>query len=165
MGGIFVKTALLVVDMQKEFFQDEKSKDSLMSALDYINYSINIFRESKQPIIFVQDKETTDEGYQIYEEVDVQKDDSKISKYFSNSFWQTELEELLHKLKVEFLVICGFAAEYCILATYNGAMERGFEATLLQHGIASSNSNHVSFIQNICGTTSIKTMEYFLKSK
>lgn len=158
-----MSVALLVVDMQKEFFLDEKCKESMISALEYINYSIDIFRKSEQPIIFIQDKETSEEGYEVYDEVDAQKNDARISKYDSNSFWKTDLEELLHSLEVEFVVICGFAAEYCVYATYNGAMERGFEPTLLQHGVASSNQKHTAFIQDICATTSIKALEYFLK--
>jgi nicotinamidase-related amidase len=137
----------------------------MISALEYINYSIDIFRKSEQPIIFIQDKETSEEGYEICDKVDIQKNDTAISKYYSNSFWKTDLEELLHKLEVELVVICGFAAEYCVYATYNGAMERGFEPTILQHGVASPNKDHAIFIQNICRTTSIKTLEYFLKEK
>jgi nicotinamidase-related amidase len=95
--------------------------------------------------------------------LDLEDSDIRVSKFYSNSFWNTELEEHLHKLDIELVVICGFAAEYCVYATYNGAMERGFEPTILQHGIASSNQSYVGFIQNICSTTSITTLEYFLK--
>lgn len=157
-----MKIALLVVDMQKEFFQDDKCKDGLMAALEYINYSIGVFRKAENPVIFIQDKETSEAGYGIFEDVEVRENDARISKLYSNSFWETALEELLHKLEIELVVICGFAAEYCVYATYNGAMERGFNVALLQHGVASSNQNYAGFIQNICSTTSINTLEYFL---
>lgn len=158
-----MKAALLVVDMQKEFFQNEKCKDSLMEALEYVNYSIGVFRKAESPVIFIQDKETSEAGYDIFDDVEVQENDVKVSKLYSNSFWETALEELLNKLEVKLVVICGFAAEHCIHATYNGAMERGFDVALLQHGVASSNQNYAEFIQNICSTTSINTLEYFLK--
>lgn len=159
-----MKIALLVVDMQKEFFKDEKCKEGLMAALEYINYSIDVFRKSENPIIFIQDKETSEAGYDLYEELDIQKKDIRVSKTFCNSFWETDLEEQLHKLEIEFVVICGFAAEYCVYATYNGAMERGFEYTLLQNGVASPSQKHADFIQSICRTTSIQALEYFLKA-
>lgn len=159
-----MKIALLVVDVQKEFFKDEKCKESLLPALEYINYSISIFRKAEKPIIFIQDMEASEEGFELYDGLDVQKDDIRISKAFCNSFWKTELEETLCKLEVEFVVISGFAAEYCVYATYNGAMERGYGTTLLQHGIAGPNQKHVGFIQDICKTTSIKTIEYFLET-
>lgn len=159
-----MKAALLVVDMQKEFFQDEKSKESLMAALEYVNYSIDVFRKAKRPVIFIQDEETSEAGFELHEELDIHADDKRVSKVYSNSFWKTNLEELLQEHDIDFVVICGFAAEYCVYATYNGAMERGFEPTLLQHGVASKNQKHVNFIQNICQTTSIATMEYFFKA-
>ncbi len=160
-----MKAALLVVDMQKEFFGEEGSKPSLMAAVEYINYSMDIFRKAGCPVIVVQDSEAQGEGFQVYEGLTVQPGDARIVKDYGNAFWKTELEELLHKQGIEFVAICGYAAEYCIHATYNGARERDFEPTLIQHAIAGPNPQHVGFIQNICRTTSIMVLDYFLNGK
>ena len=159
-----MKTALLVVDMQKEFFQEAKSRDGLMEALAYVNYAIGVFREAECPVIFIQDKDASGEGFELYEELYVQEDDIRISKTHCNSFWNTPLEEELHKLGVEMVVVCGYAAEYCVYGTYNGAMERGFEPAILQHGIASAEPKYAAFIQDVSRTVSIMTLKYFLKN-
>jgi nicotinamidase-related amidase len=160
-----MKAALLVVDMQKEFFQEEGSRPSLMEAVPYINYSIDIFRKAGCPVIFVQDKETTEEGFEVYEGLKVEPTDARIAKEYGSAFWKTELEELLHKQGIEMVAICGYAAEYCVHATYNGAMERDFVPTLIQRAIAGPNPQHIGFIQNICRTTSIMVLDYFLNGK
>lgn len=42
---------------------------------------------------------------------------------------------------IDLLILSGYAAEHCVLFTYNGALERGFKAVLLQNGILSSQSD------------------------
>ncbi|HEY2494346.1 MAG TPA: cysteine hydrolase, partial [Paenibacillus sp.] len=39
------------------------------------------------------------------------------------------------------VIIAGFAAEHCVLFTYNGAIERGFKPVILQQGILSTQSD------------------------
>ncbi|WML49949.1 isochorismatase family protein [Neobacillus sp. PS3-34] len=162
-----MNTALIVVDMQNAYFGMDNCRKSLQGILGYVNYSIHKFREADQPVIFIQDEDPGVEspGYDLYEKMDADKTDIFISKRFSNSFWQTDLENILKDLNVGMVLICGFAAEYCVQATYQGAMERGFEPALLQHGIASSNEKYVDFVQDIYRTTSIKVVEYMFKTK
>lgn len=161
--------ALLVVDMQNDFFENEDSKKSLNEALGVVNFSIHVFREANQPIIFIQDEDAGEgpgsNGYQLHKGLNAEDTDVYISKKFSNSFWKTNLEEKLKELNVGMVLICGFAAEYCVQATYQGSMERGFEPALLQHGVASIDPKYISFVQEIYRTTSIKVMQYMLENK
>ncbi|NHM31584.1 cysteine hydrolase family protein [Neobacillus terrae] len=162
-----MKTALLVVDLQNAYYAMEESKKSLKGILGYVNYSILKFREADQPIIFIQDEEAGvgTHAFDLYEKLDADKTDIFISKRYSNAFWQTELENILKDLNVGMVLICGFAAEYGVQATYQGAMERGFEPALLQHGIASTNEKYVDFVQDIYRTTSIKVVEYMFNTQ
>ncbi|WP_325176576.1 cysteine hydrolase family protein [Paenibacillus alkalitolerans] len=66
-----------------------------------------------------------------------------MTKEYSNAFWKTELDQILISHGVELVIISGFAAEHCVLFTYNGAKERGFEPILLQQGILSSNNDAI----------------------
>lgn len=161
------KAALLVVDMQKEFFGYKEAQSSLQEALEYINYMIEKFREAGQPVIFIADEEAgggkESEGYELSDELDYTEEDIFISKTHCNSFWNTELDSKLKELGVELVVVCGFAAEYCVYGTYNGAMERGYRPVLLQHGIASTNKEHLKMIEDICNTASYAVLEYILK--
>lgn len=160
--------ALVVIDMQTEFFKKDESRISMKQSLEYINYVIDMFRKANRPIIFVADEEAGEgigsEGYQLYHELNFTSDDVQISKCFCNSFWDTKLDYILKEQGVELVVICGFAAEYCVYATYNGAIERGYNALILQHGIASTNTKYISMIETISNTISYPALEYMLDS-
>lgn len=160
--------ALIVVDMQTEFFMKEDSQTSMNRSIEYVNYVIDMFRKANRPIIFVADEEAGEgigsEGYQLYPDLNFTSNDVLISKSFSNSFWNTKLDNILREQNVELVVICGFAAEYCVYATYNGAMERGYKALILQNGIASTNTKYVNMIETISNTISYPALEFMLDS-
>lgn len=65
---------------------------------------------------------------------------------------------------VEFLVISGFAAEYCVLFTYNGARERGFGVALLQHGIGGLSKERVKDTQLIRSVISYDAVDFLIKA-
>ena len=49
-----MEPALLVIDVQKAFFDDPVTKKSLDNAIEYINAAIEIFRKNNNPIICIQ---------------------------------------------------------------------------------------------------------------
>jgi len=159
--------ALLIIDMQKGFLDNQICYPSVDATLEYVNATIELFNEAKQPIFIIQDEDAKDEpGPDSYELVDsLTKEISNlntISKKYSNAFWKTPLEEKLKKLGTEFLVVTGFAAEGCVNCTYNGALERGFHAVLLKNGITSYKEKWVQFVQEICSTISYSTLKLLL---
>ncbi|MFD0697405.1 cysteine hydrolase family protein [Paenibacillus sp. GCM10027628] len=136
-----MKIALLVIDMQKVFLQS-LPQNTVSSACEYINYVASILRAKGHPIIHIQDVE--DAGTIIPElldfipEINREQEELVVTKTYSNAFWKTELEQILADREIGFVVVAGNAAEYCVLSTYNGAIERGFKTAILQHGIVSS---------------------------
>lgn len=133
--------ALLVVDMQNSLLQNKIEKDSLDHACEYINYVSDLLRTRGHLIVHIQDVEGVDVGfpkdYELIPEIHTEENDIKITKENSNAFWQTELEQVLLDHQVELVIVSGFAAEDCVLFTYNGAIERGFNAVMLQDGLLS----------------------------
>jgi len=93
----------------------------------------------------------------------VSDSDFFVQKSFSNAFWETELDSILKREGVDCVVISGFAAEYCVLFTYNGAVERGYNAFLLQNGIAGFSDDEIRRIQLLRSVVSYDALEYFLK--
>lgn len=158
--------ALLIIDMQKEFSKMEPCKDMLFNALEYINEVGHIFRKAGKPIIIIQDEEAGDgpgsEGYELMDDLEIMDSDIHLSKIYSNSFWKTDLEKILKSLDVEFVVVSGFAAEHCVLFTYNGALERGFGASILQHGIAGFDKDRLKDTQDTRAIISYQALEYML---
>jgi len=53
-----MKPALLVIDIQKEFFkEDPDTERSLNNSVEYVNYVIPFFREKNLPVVFIQHKD------------------------------------------------------------------------------------------------------------
>ena len=55
-----------------------------------------------------------------------------IHKHFNSSFEQTTLEEELARLGATHIALAGAATNWCIRATAYGALERGYDLTLVQ---------------------------------
>ncbi|MBP7237141.1 MAG: cysteine hydrolase [Petrotogaceae bacterium] len=158
-----MKPALLIVDMQNGCRNDTKAKDDFETAVSYINAVSQIFREKGFPVVIVQDAGVGEgTNFEVVKEINVSANDLYIKKEFGNSFWKTNLDTLLKDLGVDFLVISGFAAMYCILATYNGALERGYKCTLLQNGIAGYEIDEAAMVSKSRPIVSYTAIRYFL---
>lgn len=62
-------------------------------------------------------------------------------------------------------MIAGFAAEYCVTFTANGAVERGFHAAILQRGIISTKTDAIHFIYRDRHVISYPVIEFMLNAK
>src|SRR6185437_2404065 len=124
--------ALLVVDMQNEFFAPgSPAAGSLAVAAEYINAAIGLFRRAKAPVVVVSDIEEPlrvpgSELFGLHPSVAAEPSDLRIDKRFGNAFWKTDLDELLRARSIDMVIVSGFCAEFCVLATYRGAVERGY---------------------------------------
>ncbi|SEC26355.1 isochorismatase family protein [Paenibacillus sp. GP183] len=146
-----MKMGLLVVDMQKIFLHDPKEKLDVREACEHINYVSGLLRGKDQMVIHIQDMEgsnedTDPEAREFISEITVGPKDIRITKEYSNAFWKTNLEQVLREHEIGFVVVAGFAAEYCVTFTANGAMERGFQAAILQRGIVSTKPDAINSI-------------------
>jgi len=143
-----MKIGFLIIDMQNIFLQDRNEVLNVEKACEYINYVADLIRSKNHLVVHIQDMEQSNEvsSYllSIIPEIKVEKEDIRITKEDSNAFWNTELEQILKENGVDLVIIAGFAAEHCVLFTYNGAMERGFKPVILQNGILSTKSDVIT---------------------
>lgn len=163
-----MKPALLIIDIQNKFFNRSKAcSDSLKSAIEYINAAIDLFRKKNLPIVVIQHK--TEEqnlvpgqpGFDVPKSVKVEPQDLSVVKTYGNSFTKTGLAEKLRELGVDTVLVTGFSAEYCVLSTYRGAQDFDFTPIILKGSLASDNSEHIRFVEEISETISygaLKTM-------
>ena len=162
-----MKTALLIIDMQNGCYDYTEEKRLFKDAAEYINEVSAMYREKGLPVIVIQDREVGDgegsEAFEVHESVHVEPTDIRVHKTFSNSFWQTNLDDVLKEHDVELLVLSGFAAEYCVTFTFGGGLERGYEPVLLQHGIAGIEKEAVYHTQRIRPLISHRTLGYMLE--
>lgn len=161
----FNKTALLVVDMQKCFLKQYPDRTRLADVCEHINYAAGLLRKRGFTVVHIQDVESadslTEDELGFIPEIEIEPDDVHVRKIFSNAFWKTDLDTRLRERGVGFVIVCGFAAEHCVLFTYNGAVERGYKTAILQNGIAGLREGGVLSVYLDRNLVSIPVLEFF----
>lgn len=135
-----MKIAMLIIDMQVGLMQESPDlPQRAEKACEHINYVASLLRSNRQLVAHVQDNEQQEDetAFAIIPQVVQEPEDLYIRKTWSNGFWKTELESMLLAREIDFVIISGFAAEHCVLFTFNGAVERGFKTAILQKGVVS----------------------------
>jgi len=150
-----MKPALLVVDVQKAFFKNAETTQSLNQAIIQLNAGIDLFRQKQLPIFCVQHINEESgvlpgrEGFDLPESLNILPTDPHIHKTYGNAFNKTSLDQLLKEQNVDTLIITGYCAEYCILSTYRGALDLDYTPVILRGAIASRNPSNIPFVENV----------------
>ena len=150
------KLALLVIDVQKEFFTiSPATAQSLNDAIEYINAAIALFRDKHLPVICIQHMDEDEnlvpgeEGFDLPEELDILPTDLHIHKTYGNAFNKTSLEDELRELGVDTVVVTGSCAEYCVLSTIRGAEDLDLTPIILRGSLASVILENIKFVESI----------------
>ncbi|MDM5153140.1 cysteine hydrolase family protein [Bacillus sp. DX1.1] len=141
-----MKTALLLVDIQNDYFPNGKMElRSAVEASEYASQLLQYFRETNQPIFHIQHVSTKEsatfflpntEGVHIHENVRPLRDETVILKHYPNSFRETTLLEQLQQIDIEKVIICGMMTHMCIDATVRAAFDFGFSCTVVHDACA-----------------------------
>ncbi|MGD2177783.1 MAG: isochorismatase family cysteine hydrolase [Anaerolineae bacterium] len=165
-----MKPALLVVDVQQEFFEfSPTATQSLKNAVEYINAAIELFRKKELPVICVQhvDEERGvvpgEAGFDLPDELDILPSDLHIHKTYSNAFNKTPLEDELRERGADTVIITGFAAEYCVLSTCRGAQDLDLTPIILRGSLASDRLEHIRFVESISDLVSYGALRKILE--
>jgi nicotinamidase-related amidase len=138
-----MKAALLVVDLQRIFLDHQKDALRVPDTCSAINEASRLFRANQQPVVHIRDiQRRTADNHEIFgfvSDIDVAPEDVLVEKWAHNAFWDSALHGMLQQAGVGLVVISGFAAENCVLATYFGALENGYKTAILQKGVTSRN--------------------------
>jgi nicotinamidase-related amidase len=132
-----VRTALLLVDIQREYFLGGAMPlEGPVEAAAQARKLLAHFRSNHLPAIFVQhvsiDPEATSfvpgsPGVSLYRSIRLLPGEAIVRKHYPNAFRDTNLLELLRADEVTRLVICGMMTHMCIDATTRAACDDGFE--------------------------------------
>lgn len=142
----FMRTALLMVDIQNDYFPGGnhelvRSTEASIKAKKLLE----TFREKKLPVIHIQHISTRSgatyfvqntPGVRFNENVMPLPGEIVIIKHFPNSFRNTELLDVLKKAGVGRLVICGMMTHMCIDSTTRAAFDLGFDCMVAQDACA-----------------------------
>jgi nicotinamidase-related amidase len=97
--------------------------------------------------------------------VAVNESDPRIIKNYSSAFTKTKLDALLKQKGCNALFLCGLSAVGCVLATYYGAMDRGYDAFMVSEGLISHNAKYTDVIRDICNTVHFEKMKSMIEKK
>lgn len=146
-----MKAAFLIIDMQKKFVNDsQKYFPELKHVADHIDHVASFFRKRSLPVIFIYDEESCKPGDPEFEFTDLivkQETDKTILKMHGNSFKETELENIIKSMGIDFILISGFKAEACVLSTIHGAIDRNISFAVLRDGILSTSEDGAAFVE------------------
>ncbi|MCB9420506.1 MAG: isochorismatase family protein [Ardenticatenaceae bacterium] len=127
------KQVLLVVDVQVGVMRNAWDAPRIIGN---IGTAVAKARKQGVPVIWVQ--HTDDElafgtpDWQLVPELAAAEGEIRIDKQFNSSFEQTSLEETLAQFGVTRIVLAGAATNWCIRATAYGALDRGYDLTLIK---------------------------------
>ena len=128
------QAVLLIVDVQVGVMRDAWQAAQV---IQNINMAVERARSQAVPVIWVQhsDNELVYDSpdWKLVPELSPAADDIQIHKQFNSAFEQTPLEETLARLGATHIVLAGAATNWCIRATAYGALERGYDLTLIKN--------------------------------
>jgi nicotinamidase-related amidase len=88
-------------------------------------------------------------GFELPDRLHILNSDVHIHKTYGNAFNKTPLADELRQLGVDTVIITGFCAEYCVLATYRGAEDLDLTPIILRGSLASNSLEHIRFVESI----------------
>jgi nicotinamidase-related amidase len=130
-----VKTALLIVDIQKFYFPGDGpglvNADAAALAAKEV---LQIFRDQQQLVVHVRHQSAR--GFDIHPFVAPLSPEKVITKQEVNSFYKTDLLGYLKGNSVNKLIIIGMQTQMCLEAAVRAAHDFGFECTVVQEACA-----------------------------
>lgn len=125
-------TAVIVVDVQNGVLARSPNRDTVVANIAAV---VDKARAAGAPVIWVRHEseqlaKDTD-PWRIVPELVPADDEPIIAKRYGDSFEDTELEDVLARLKVGKLVVTGAQTDACVRSTLHGAFTRGYDTTLV----------------------------------
>ena len=141
-----MKTALLVIDIQKDYFPDgkfplvnpeaaaKKAYELLQCFREHNGHHVHVQHISLEPdaTFFIRG----DSGSDIHDLVAHFEGEPIVYKHEPNSFLNTELLDLLKGWEIERVVVCGMMTHMCVDATARAASDLGFELIVAEDACA-----------------------------
>ncbi len=128
------KGVLLVVDVQVGVMRDAWDAPRVVAN---VARTVERARAAGVPVLWVQQTDEDDlrqgtPDWQWVPELVPAADEVLVLKAFNSSFERTELDQHLARLGATHLVLAGASTNWCIRATAFGALERGYDLTLVK---------------------------------
>lgn len=146
---------LLVIDMQKEYFEKSRplyipeGKSVLQNVIRLINFS----RGKNIPIIHVRhiSKNPMDETFganspfvDFADDIKPKDGERIVTKHTPGSFYKTRLNQILKKMKIDTVIICGLTSFLCCDTTARETHALGYKVMFVKDATAALDINNIS---------------------
>jgi len=135
-----MKTALLIIDVQNDYFPGGKMElNGSLNASDKIRSLMEHFRNRSMPVIHIQHISTRPgasffipdtPGAEFHDNVKPSDGEKIFTKNYPNSFRNTGLHEYLTQNNITGLVIAGMMTHMCVDTTVRYAFDYGYNCTV-----------------------------------
>ena len=126
------RSILLVVDVQKGVVTSAHDRDKVIANIREV---LRKAREKNVPIVWVQhsddELEHGSDAWEIVPELTIENGEYSIDKRHNSAFEDTDLEKVLGSLGATRIVLVGAATNWCVRATAYGALDRGYDVSLV----------------------------------
>lgn len=125
-------TALLVIDYQIGATAEAWRHDEIAAIIARL---VAQARLNHVPVVWIQHSSELmpigSASWEMVPELIPADDEPIVHKRYGDSFEDTDLEQVLAKLGVGRLVVCGAQTDACVISTLYGALVRGYDVTLV----------------------------------
>jgi nicotinamidase-related amidase len=145
------KTALILIDIQNDYFPDfpqcRMPLPHMAKAAGNAAKLLEKARKQGAEVIHIQHIAASDaapffrpgsKGAEIHQRVCPEKSERIVQKARPNGFVQTDLHAILQKQGITNLTICGAMSQMCIDATARAAVDLGYKVTIAEDACAAS---------------------------
>ena len=135
-----MKRALLVIDVQNEYFSGRMPVTHPPGSLENILKAMDAASEGKVPVVVIQHESTREDSpvfkkgsreWDLHPEVARRPMDHRVEKRFPGSFTGTDLEPWLKERGIDTVVISGYMTQMCCDTTARQAFHRGVRVEFL----------------------------------
>jgi nicotinamidase-related amidase len=145
-----MKSALLVIDVQRGLFDKHPRPYEADVVVDRINALAARARDAGVPVVFVHHEseggqlDYGSESWKLEQRLRFQPGDITLRKTTPDSFLRTDLSALLAHWETTQVVICGYASEFCVDTTVRRAASLGFAVVIAADAHTTHDKPHAS---------------------
>jgi nicotinamidase-related amidase len=143
--------ALLIIDMQVGLFKEETPRFDATGVIARINQLSAILRSNGDQIIFIQhDGNKTDSlepgtvDWQLLPDLHQGINDLYIRKTTCDSFFKTELDNVLKNESINEILVTGCATDFCVDTTIRSAASNTYKVVVVKDGHTTTDRPHIN---------------------
>jgi len=145
------RSALLVIDVQREMFEKSTPVFQADQLLANILALVDRAHQAQAPVIYIQHNAKNylvkgSAGWQLHPKLKPKPGDGQVFKEHGNAFEKTNLSNLLAERNVGRVVVVGMVTHGCVKSTCLGALELGYRVVLAGDAHSSYNADAAAMI-------------------